>query len=61
MKTTLLLPILLVGLSGSAVAQLQPGVEAPEISAKHWFNDPSATSLADLRGKTVLIEYWATW
>ncbi len=44
-------------IEGSAV-----GDSAPEISAPSWFNhigpDPS---LASLRGRTVLIEFWATW
>jgi thiol-disulfide isomerase/thioredoxin len=33
---------------------------APEISIKNWINGEPAT-LADLRGRVVLLEFWATW
>lgn len=36
------------------------GQEAPEISVKEWINGGPAT-LADLRGRVVLLEFWATW
>lgn len=36
------------------------GNEAPEISVKEWLvGEP--TSLATLRGRVVLLEFWATW
>ena len=36
------------------------GNEAPEISVKEWLvGEP--TSLAELRGRVVLLEFWATW
>jgi len=36
------------------------GSEAPEISVKEWLvGEP--TSLAELRGRVVLLEFWATW
>ena len=36
------------------------GHEAPEISVKEWLvGEP--TSLAELRGRVVLLEFWATW
>jgi thiol-disulfide isomerase/thioredoxin len=36
------------------------GQPAPEISVKEWIRgDP--TTLADLRGQVVLLEFWATW
>ena len=36
------------------------GAEAPEITIKHWLNGQPAT-LASLRGRVVLLEFWATW
>jgi thiol-disulfide isomerase/thioredoxin len=36
------------------------GREAPEISIKSWINSAPLT-LADLRGRVVLLEFWATW
>jgi thiol-disulfide isomerase/thioredoxin len=37
------------------------GTVAPEVSAKDWLNCDGAPRLADLRGKVVLVELWATW
>lgn len=36
------------------------GNEAPEISVKEWLVG-ERTSLAELRGRVVLLEFWATW
>lgn len=36
------------------------GQPAPEISVAHWVKGEPRT-LADLRGKIVLLEFWATW
>lgn len=36
------------------------GKEAPEISVKEWISGGPAT-LADSRGRVVLLEFWATW
>jgi thiol-disulfide isomerase/thioredoxin len=36
------------------------GSIAPEISVKTWINGEPAT-LGDLRGRVVLLEFWATW
>lgn len=36
------------------------GTTAPEISVKTWINGEAA-SLEDLRGRVVLLEFWATW
>ncbi len=38
------------------------GAPPPEIDAEGWFNHiGAAPTLANLRGQTVLIEFWATW
>jgi len=39
----------------------QVGQAAPELSAKEWINLKSPGTLGDLRGKVVLVEFWATW
>ena len=36
------------------------GTQAPEISVEVWIQGEPAT-LADLRGRVVLLEFWATW
>jgi thiol-disulfide isomerase/thioredoxin len=36
------------------------GSSAPEISVKTWING-EATTLGNLRGRVVLLEFWATW
>jgi thiol-disulfide isomerase/thioredoxin len=36
------------------------GREAPEISVKEWIKG-GPVSLADFRGRVVLLEFWATW
>jgi thiol-disulfide isomerase/thioredoxin len=42
------------------VLQANGGDKAPEIEASHWINsDP--LKLEDLRGKVVIIDFWATW
>ena len=53
--------VLLLALVATATGQTPPGQNAPEISVDQWFNDPPGTSLADLRGRVVFLEFWATW
>jgi thiol-disulfide isomerase/thioredoxin len=37
------------------------GKEPPEIKAEGWFNAEKGPTLADLKGKVVVVEFWATW
>ena len=55
--------VALMAVAATAAAPPQPGLvgkAAPEISAKYWINTPPLT-LAGLRGKIVVVEFWATW
>jgi thiol-disulfide isomerase/thioredoxin len=60
MKVNLSALLVLAALPGAAAAQ-SVGSMAPEVDAKEWFNPPPATTLAELRGKVVFVEFWATW
>jgi thiol-disulfide isomerase/thioredoxin len=44
---------------------LQPrpkvGAVPPEVSAKDWLNADKPPTLAGLKGKVVVVEFWATW
>ncbi|HRU05816.1 MAG TPA: redoxin domain-containing protein [Candidatus Brocadiia bacterium] len=44
-----------------AAAEPKAGSVAPEISAAKWFNTEGEVSLAKLKGKIVVVEFWATW
>jgi hypothetical protein len=49
---------LVVGLAGSAAAQIVPlGAPAPEIAGGPWINS-SPLTLSALRGRVVLIDFW---
>jgi len=54
--------VLALGAARACAAQAAPavGTQAPEISAQYWINSPPL-SLAGLRGKIVVVEFWATW
>ena len=37
------------------------GSQAPEVRAREWLNARGPTTVAELRGKVVVVEFWATW
>jgi len=51
---------LVASTSGTAARAAMVGKEAPEIQAGYWLNT-EALSLQGLRGKIVVVEFWATW
>jgi len=57
-KSVLLLTILCAPLFAGTV---KIGTEAAEVIAKDWLNTPQAPTLAALKGKIVVVEFWATW
>ncbi len=52
--------LLTAALASPATAAVSVGQRAPEISATDWLNAPRL-SLAKLRGKIAVVEFWATW
>ena len=50
----------LAALALPASAQLAVGDPAPNFEAE-WLNFEEGHSLADLRGRVVLIDFWRTW
>ena len=64
MKKALILSLVVsfVAAAGAtrAAAQGTVGSKAPEIMASDWLNTPPL-SLARLRGRIVVVEFWATW
>jgi len=63
MKNTLILSLVLVmGLFAFSGCTEQPAAKgpAPEIKAGSWLNSEALT-LASLKGKIVVVEFWATW
>ncbi len=64
-RRTALIVGLLAAMAAPAAAQdIAVGKKAPEITAEHWMNLPkgmSSISLKQLKGKVVMIEFWATW
>ncbi len=37
------------------------GVASPELSAKDWINADKPPTLAALKGKVIVVDFWATW
>ena len=49
-----------VAIAAPAMA-LEVGDKAPEIHGGKWFNAKGTVSMAKLKGKIVVIDFWATW
>ncbi len=60
-----LVPILImlavVFVFNSRRSVLRTGAVAPAISADRWINTDDALELSALKGKVVVVEFWATW
>ena len=37
------------------------GQPAPSFEVEKWFNPTDGSTVEDLRGKAILVEFWATW
>jgi thiol-disulfide isomerase/thioredoxin len=62
MKLIATITALVLLVSSLAFSAVTIGKAAPEISAGSWFNnDGKQVSLADLKGKVTVVEFWATW
>jgi len=59
MKTKILLAVLALGIAGAVAFALVPRPAAPEVRFAALSGENFSTS--DLRGKVVLVNFWATW
>lgn len=53
--------LVVLALSDPGRAELTIGQAAPEIRASAWLNTNGTPSLARLRGRIAVVEFWATW
>lgn len=59
---TILVAVLALATALTAMGAPKVGDQAPEINAVKWMNSTGdKVSLADLKGKIVVVEFWATW
>lgn len=42
-------------------AQIEVGRYAPNIAGVNWINPGPGNTLADMRGRVIFLEFWATW
>ena len=72
MNRIILLVIMLIGVVAGVAAQddadakyaselLKPGVEAPDFTISNSGSSYDGTSLSSLRGKYVVVDFWASW
>lgn len=62
MKPSRLMIVPLILLAAANLGAQEIGRAAPDFRfEKSWNLPASATSIAGLRGHTVLLEFWATW
>ena len=59
MKAKILLAVVALGIAGAAAFALVPRPAAPEVQFTVLSGENFSTS--DLRGKVVLVNFWATW
>src|SRR5688572_15872637 len=60
-KAAVLTAAVVLGVAAVEAGSDLLGKEAPEIKADGWLNSEKGVKLADLRGKPVVVEFWATW
>lgn len=53
--------LLAVGIVSRAAEAPSVGAAPPEIDAKGWMNAEKPLTLASLKGKVAVVEFWATW
>ena len=54
--------LLAAALAPAASAQVWVGGPAPDIEVDQWFNGiDGAETISELRGKVIMLEFWATW
>ncbi len=46
---------------GGATNPIPPGTPLPELMAEGWLNTAAIPSRENLKGKVVLVDFWATW